>query len=89
MMMIRAGKPVDYVIEALLPYLEAGDIVIDEATPTGRTPSAARHNCAVTAFTSSAVASRAAKRSALNSPAIMPGGLGSLAHRAYLHQDRG
>jgi len=29
MMMIRAGKPVDYVIEALLPHLEPGDIVID------------------------------------------------------------
>ena len=29
MMMIRAGRPVDLVIEALLPYLEAGDIVID------------------------------------------------------------
>lgn len=29
MMMIRAGKPVDMVIEGLLPYLEPGDIVID------------------------------------------------------------
>ncbi len=29
MMMIRAGAPVDMVIEALLPYLEEGDIVID------------------------------------------------------------
>ena len=29
MMMIRAGRPVDLVIEALLPYLEAGDIVVD------------------------------------------------------------
>ena len=29
MMMIKAGKPVDLTIEALLPYLEEGDIVID------------------------------------------------------------
>ena len=29
MMMIRAGKPVDMVIEALVPYLEEGDIIID------------------------------------------------------------
>jgi len=29
MLMVKAGKPVDYVIEALLPYLEEGDIVID------------------------------------------------------------
>ena len=29
MMMIRAGRPVHLVIEALLPYLEAGDILVD------------------------------------------------------------
>lgn len=29
MMMIRAGKPVDMVIEELIPYLEEGDIIID------------------------------------------------------------
>ncbi len=29
MMMIRAGNPVDMVIESLLPYLEEGDIIID------------------------------------------------------------
>jgi 6-phosphogluconate dehydrogenase len=29
MMMIRAGKPVDEVIENLLPYLDKGDIIID------------------------------------------------------------
>ena len=29
MLMVKAGKPVDYVIESILPYLEEGDIVID------------------------------------------------------------
>eukprot|EP01122_Echinamoeba_exundans_P005832 TRINITY_DN15_c0_g1_i1.p1 TRINITY_DN15_c0_g1~~TRINITY_DN15_c0_g1_i1.p1 ORF type:complete len:530 (-),score=166.32 TRINITY_DN15_c0_g1_i1:133-1530(-) len=29
MMMVRAGEPVDHNIEALLPHLEAGDIIID------------------------------------------------------------
>lgn len=29
MMMIRAGKPVDMVIDELLPYLDEGDIIID------------------------------------------------------------
>ena len=29
MMMIKAGKPVDMVIEELLPFLEKGDVVID------------------------------------------------------------
>jgi 6-phosphogluconate dehydrogenase len=29
MMMIRAGKPVDEVIDKLIPYLEKGDIIID------------------------------------------------------------
>ncbi len=28
-MMVRAGEPVDHNIEALLPHLEAGDIIID------------------------------------------------------------
>ena len=29
MMMIRAGRPVDLVIEALLPFLSEGDVIID------------------------------------------------------------
>src|SRR5712671_1759946 len=29
MLMVKAGKPVDEFIEQVLPYLEAGDIVID------------------------------------------------------------
>ena len=29
MLMVKAGKPVDDFIEKLLPYLEAGDIIID------------------------------------------------------------
>jgi len=29
MIMVKAGRPVDLVIESLLPYLEEGDIVID------------------------------------------------------------
>ena len=29
MMMVKAGKPVDDLIEQLIPYLEQGDIIID------------------------------------------------------------
>ena len=29
LIMVKAGKPVDYVLDGLLPYLEAGDVVID------------------------------------------------------------
>jgi len=29
MLMIKAGKPIDLTIEALLPYLEKGDVIID------------------------------------------------------------
>ena len=29
MLMVKAGKPVDDIIEVLLPYLDAGDIIID------------------------------------------------------------
>src|SRR5258708_6383270 len=32
MMLVKAGKPVDEFIEHLLPLLEPGDIIIDDAT---------------------------------------------------------
>jgi 6-phosphogluconate dehydrogenase len=36
--MVKAGKGTDATIETLLPTLEEGDIVVDVATPTSRTP---------------------------------------------------
>lgn len=41
MLLVKAGKPVDDFIEQLIPHLEPGDIIIDGATHTFPTPSAA------------------------------------------------
>ena len=75
MIMVKAGGPVDAVIDELSPLLDKGDIVIDggnshfhdTAPPRARrAPSA---GCA-----SSAPASPAARRARCNGPSIMPGG---------------
>ena len=62
MMMIRAGKPVDYVIESLLPYLEQVISSSTEETRTGKTLSGEKLSYVITGSTSSAVVSRAVKR---------------------------
>ena len=62
MMMIRAGKPVDYVIEALLPHLEQVISSSTEETRIGRTLSVEKLSYVITGSTSSAVVSRAVKR---------------------------
>ena len=74
MMMIRAGKPVDLVIEALLPYLEAGDIVIDGGNSNWedserREASLREHGVF---FVGCGISG--GEEGALNGPAIMPGG---------------
>ena len=69
LIMVKAGKPVDAVIEQLLPLLEAGDIIIDAGNshfsdtqpPRGR--AAPRRTC-----TSSASASPAARRARATAP---------------------
>lgn len=74
MMMIRAGKPVDLVIEALLPYLEAGDIVVDGGNSNWedserREASLREHGVF---FVGCGISG--GEEGALNGPAIMPGG---------------
>lgn len=74
MMMIRAGKPVDYVIEGLLPYLEAGDIVIDGGNSnwedSERREAFLREKGVY--FVGAGISG--GEEGALNGPAIMPGG---------------
>lgn len=74
MMMIRAGKPVDYVIEALLPLLEAGDIVIDGGNSNWE--DSERREALLRShgiyFVGCGISG--GEEGALNGPAIMPGG---------------
>lgn len=74
MMMIRAGKPVDMVIEGLLPYLEEGDIVIDGGNSnwedSERREAYLRERGIF--FVGSGISG--GEEGALNGPSIMPGG---------------
>ncbi|MFW6022744.1 MAG: NADP-dependent phosphogluconate dehydrogenase [Halanaerobiaceae bacterium] len=74
MLMVKAGKPVDYVIESVLPYLEEGDIIIDGGNShfsdtDRRCEVLAEHNIK---YLGTGISG--GEYGALNGPSIMPGG---------------
>ena len=77
MMMIRAGRPVDLVIEALLPYLEAGDIVIDGGNSNWEDSERREAELRQRGIYFVGCGISGGEEGALNGPAIMPGGGGS------------
>ena len=74
MMMIRAGRPVDLVIEALLPYLEAGDIVIDGGNSNWEDSERREAELRQRGIYFVGCGISGGEEGALNGPAIMPGG---------------
>jgi 6-phosphogluconate dehydrogenase len=74
MMMVKAGKPVDDMIEAIAPYLEKGDILIDGGN--SHFPDTVRRTRSLAAkgllFIGTGVSG--GEEGALNGPSIMPGG---------------
>ncbi|HAX03900.1 MAG: phosphogluconate dehydrogenase (NADP(+)-dependent, decarboxylating) [Tenericutes bacterium GWC2_34_14] len=74
MMMIRAGKPVDSVIDQLIPLLDQGDIIIDGGN--SHYPDTIRRAAYVESkglyFVGSGVSG--GEEGALNGPSLMPGG---------------
>ena len=74
MIMVKAGKPVDLVIESLVPHLEKGDIVIDGGN--SEFPDSVRRTEDLAAkgilFVGTGVSG--GEEGALNGPSIMPGG---------------
>ena len=72
LIMVKAGKPVDMVIDELKPFLEAGDIVIDGGnslfTDTERRRGAGRRGIRFSAWVSPAA------RKGRWGPSLMPGG---------------
>ncbi len=74
MMMIRAGKPVDIVIDQLLPFLDSGDVIIDGGNT--HYPDTIRRANKVeekgVKYIGSGVSG--GEEGALNGPSIMPGG---------------
>ncbi|MDO4692186.1 MAG: decarboxylating NADP(+)-dependent phosphogluconate dehydrogenase [Porphyromonadaceae bacterium] len=74
MMMIRAGKPVDMVIEGLLPHLEAGDIVIDGGNSNWEDSERREAHLRQHGIYFVGAGISGGEEGALNGPAIMPGG---------------
>jgi len=74
MIMVKAGRPVDLVIESLLPFLEEGDIVIDGGN--SEFPDSVRRTDDLKAkgilYIGTGVSG--GEEGALKGPSIMPGG---------------
>jgi len=62
LIMVKAGGPVDAVIEELVPLLAPGDTIVDGGKPTMRIPSAAASISRPRALTSSESVSQVAKK---------------------------
>jgi 6-phosphogluconate dehydrogenase len=74
MLMVKAGKPVDEFIEALLPHLEKGDIIIDGGN--SHYPDTVRRTKALAdkGFLYIGTGVSGGEEGALKGPSIMPGG---------------
>ena len=74
MLMIKAGKPVDLVIDSLLPYLEAGDIIIDGGNSHFDDTNRRLNNLKEKDIRYLGVGISGGEYGALHGPSIMPGG---------------
>lgn len=74
MMMIRAGKPVDMVIEQLLPLLEEGDIIIDGGNSNYEDTERREAMLRSRGIYYVGMGISGGEEGALNGPSIMPGG---------------
>ena len=74
MMMIRAGRPVDLVIEALLPFLSEGDVIIDGGNSNWQDSERREAELRQRGVYFVGCGISGGEEGALNGPAIMPGG---------------
>ncbi len=74
MMMIKAGSPVDDVIEALLPYLDQGDIIIDGGNSNYIDTINRTKYLKNKGFLFIGTGVSGGEEGALNGPSVMPGG---------------
>ncbi len=77
MMMIKAGPPVDSVIEQLLPFLEAGDTIIDGGNSNWSDTARRVEYLASRGMRFVGTGVSGGEEGALNGPSIMPGGDGA------------
>lgn len=81
MLMVRAGKPVDTLIDQLLPYLQPGDVVIDGGNSYFRDTIRRTHYLESKGILFIGTGISGGEEGALTGPSIMPGGSSS----AWLH----
>ncbi len=74
MLMIKAGKPVDQTIEALLPLLDEGDIIIDAGNSHFPDTIRRTHDLAEKGIGFLGIGISGGEEGARNGPSIMPGG---------------
>ncbi len=74
MMMIQAGAPVDSVLEALLPLLDEGDVVIDGGNSWFQDTRRRERRAAEAGIRFIGVGVSGGEEGARNGPALMPGG---------------
>lgn len=74
MLMIKAGKPVDLVIDSLLPYLEEDDIIIDGGNSHFEDTNRRLKNLSEKGIRYLGVGISGGEYGALHGPSIMPGG---------------
>jgi len=74
MLMIKAGKPVDLVIDSLLPYLDENDIIIDGGNSHFEDTNRRQKNLAEKGINYLGVGISGGEYGALHGPSIMPGG---------------
>jgi len=72
--MVKAGAPVDAVIEQLVPLLEEGDIIIDGGTLFGHDTQRREKALAAKGIRYFGVGVSGGEEGALKGPSIMPGG---------------
>lgn len=73
-LMIKAGKPVDLVIDSLIPYLEKGDIIIDGGNSHFQDTNRRLRNLKEKEIKYLGVGISGGEYGALHGPSIMPGG---------------
>lgn len=73
-LMIEAGKPVDAVLQQLLPHLNSGDIVIDGGNSYYEDTNRREKECAEKSISFVGVGISGGEEGALKGPSIMPGG---------------
>jgi len=74
LMMVKAGAPVDAVIEELMPFLDPGDIVIDGGNSFFHDSERRAQELAERGFNFVGMGVSGGEEGALNGPSLMPGG---------------